>query len=178
LSATRGRRSSPRRSARRFPSSPPNSWRWNLERLADAVRGELSRFGTHAEIGRVADAWPAAVGEQIARNAWPARIARDGTLHVNTSSSAWAFELTQLEATIREKLRELAPPKLRFAPGPLPEPLTTAEDVSLPNAPEPSAGDRLRGSELAAPIADEKLRNLVARAAAASLAGGRSRRSV
>jgi hypothetical protein len=86
--------------------------------------------------------------------------------------------LTQLEGTIREKLGELAPPKLRFAPGPLPEPLTAAEDVSFANAPEPSADDRLRASELAAPIADEKLRNLVARAAAASLAGSRSRRSV
>ncbi|MFL6006636.1 MAG: DciA family protein [Gaiellaceae bacterium] len=178
MSATWGRQSSPRRSARRCPSSPRNSWRWNLERLADAVRGELSRFGTQAEIGRIADAWPVAVGEQIARNAWPARIARDGTLHVSTSSSAWAFELTQLEAAIREKLGELAPPKLRFAPGPLPEPPTNAEDVSSANAPEPSAADRVRASELAAGIADEKLRNLVARAAAASLAGSRSRRSI
>jgi Dna[CI] antecedent, DciA len=148
-----------------------------MERLADAVRGELSRFGAPAEIGRIADAWPSAVGEQIARNAWPARIARDGTLHVNASSSAWAFELTQLEATIREKLGELAPPKLRFAPGPLPEPLTTAEDASPAPAPEPSDADRVRGTELAAAIADEKLRNLVARAATASLAGSRNSRS-
>lgn len=118
------------------------------------------------------------MGEQIARNAWPARIARDGTLHVNTSSSAWAFELTQLEVTIREKLGEPAPPKLRFAPGPLPEPLTIAEDVSSASAPEPSADERARASELAVSITDEKLRNLVARAAAASLAGSRSRRSV
>ena len=28
--------------------------------------------------------WPAAVGPAIARNAWPARIAKDGTVHVNT----------------------------------------------------------------------------------------------
>ena len=97
---------------------------------------------------------------------------------MNTSSSAWAFELTQLEATIREKLGELAPPKLRFAPGPLPEPLTAAEDVSAANAPEPSADERARASKLAATIADEKLRNLVARAAAASLAGSRSGRSI
>ena len=76
-----------------------------MERLADAVRGELvalRRAGRRS--AALADAWPAAVGEQIARNAWPARIARDGTLHVNTSSSAWAFELAQLEAAIREKL--------------------------------------------------------------------------
>jgi hypothetical protein len=137
----------------------------------------LSRFGGPAEIGRVADAWPAAVGEQIARNAWPARIARDGTLHVNTSSSAWAFELTQLEATIREKLGEHAPPRLRFAPGPLPEGLTTAEAASPATVPEPSDDERVRAAELARSIGDEKLRNLVARAAAASLAGGRDSRS-
>jgi Dna[CI] antecedent, DciA len=148
-----------------------------MERLADTVRGELSRFGGPAEIGRIADAWAPAVGEQIARNAWPARIARDGTLHVNTSSSAWAFELTQLEATIRDKLGELAPPKLRFAPGPLPEPLTIAEDASSPTTPAPSDADRARAAELAAAIGDEKLRNLVARAAAASLTGSRNSRS-
>jgi hypothetical protein len=96
---------------------------------------------------------------------------------VNTSSSAWAFELTQLEATIREKLGTLAPRKLRFAPGPLPEPLTAAEDESFSNSPEPSDDDRVRASELAASIGDEKLRNLVARAAAASLASSRSGRS-
>jgi hypothetical protein len=129
-----------------------------------------------AEIGRVTDAWPAAVGEHIARNAWPARIARDGTLHVNTSSSAWAFELTQLEARIRDELGELAPPKLRFAPGPLPEGLTTAADASSTRTPEPSDADRARGAELAASIGDEKLRNLVARAAAASLASSRNSR--
>ena len=39
--------------------------------------------------------WPGAVGPQIARFAWPARIARDGTVHVATSDSVWAFELGQ-----------------------------------------------------------------------------------
>jgi hypothetical protein len=96
---------------------------------------------------------------------------------VNTSSSAWAFELTQLEATVRKQLGALAPPKVRFAPGPLPEPITTDQDASSANGPEPSADDRRRGAELAASIGDEKLRNLVARAAAASLAGSRSGRS-
>ena len=75
-----------------------------MDRLADDVQRELSRFGPQAEIGRLAQAWPAAVGEQIARNAWPARVARDGTLHVHTSSSAWAFELAQLERDVRNRL--------------------------------------------------------------------------
>src|SRR5207244_2018561 len=71
-------------------------------------------------------AWPVAVGEQIAQNAWPARLARDGTLHIATSSSAWAFELTQLESKLLERLRgeigDKAPAAARFAPGKLPEP--------------------------------------------------------
>ena len=75
-----------------------------MDRLGSAVRSELSRFGPQADIGRVAEAWPAVVGEQIARNAWPARIARDGTLHVHTSSSTWAFELEHLAGRNFEQL--------------------------------------------------------------------------
>lgn len=117
------------------------------------------------------------MGEQIARNAWPARVARDGTLHVNTSSSAWAFELGQLEGEIRTRLGVLAPPKLRFAPGPLPEPLTAAAGELHASGPQPTSEDRLEAADLARPISDEKLRKLVVRAVAASLAGGRSGRS-
>jgi hypothetical protein len=147
-----------------------------LERLGDAVRGELARFPEQAEIGRIADAWPAAVGDQIARNAWPARFARDGTLHVNTSSSAWAFELGQLESEVRKKLGDLAPKKVRFAPGPLPEGLTATSPGAADARPEPSSDERRQAAELARPIEDEKLRNLVARAVSATLARARSGR--
>ena len=79
---------------------------------------------------RIVAAWPAAVGEEVVRNAWPARIARDGTLHVHTSSSVWAFELGQLAPRILERLAaelgEHAPTALRFAPGHLPEAATGA----------------------------------------------------
>ena len=63
------------------------------ERIGDDVRRELGQLGPGGAIADVVAAWPEAVGDSIARNAWPARIARDGTLHVATSSSAWAFEL-------------------------------------------------------------------------------------
>jgi hypothetical protein len=137
----------------------------------------LSRFGPQAEVGALAKAWPDAVGEQIARNAWPARIARDGTLHVHTSSSTWAFELEQLSADIRTRLGKLAPPRLRFAPGPLPEPDKPSPDEAAHNVPMPSSEEFDTASELAAKIEDEKLRKLVARAAAASLAKARSGRT-
>jgi hypothetical protein len=148
-----------------------------LDPLADAVRGELSRFGPQAEIGKLAEVWPQAVGEQIARNAWPARIARDGTLYVHTSSSTWAFELEQLASDIRARLGALAPPRLRFAPGPLPEPETGALDELVAAVVSPSADEVDTARQLAAEIEDENLRKLVARAAAASLAKTRSGRS-
>ena len=59
-----------------------------MKHLGDEVKRELGRV-TRADatgvIGELAEAWPAAVGETIARSAWPARVARDGTLHVNTA---------------------------------------------------------------------------------------------
>ena len=95
------------------------------ERIGQDVRRELGRFGPAGAIADVVDVWPAAVGDSISRNAWPTRIARDGTLHVSTSSSAWAFELGLLEADLRERLSERlgdrAPNRFRFAPGPLPD---------------------------------------------------------
>src|SRR5471030_2894084 len=91
----------------------------DLERLGDEVRSELSRFGPQAGMAELVERWPAAVGEAIARQAWPARIARDGTLHANTTDSVWAFELGQRAAEIAGRL---GVPAVRFAPGPLPEP--------------------------------------------------------
>ena len=141
-----------------------------IDRVGRNVERELSRFGTVAGLGPVVDAWPSAVGPEIARNAWPARIARDGTLHVHTSSSAWAFELAQLEGRIRAALGEHAPPRLRFATGPLPE--APVDDVGPGANPtvRPSREHASAAAQIAAVIADENLRKIVAKAAAFSLA--------
>jgi hypothetical protein len=118
-------------------------------------------------------AWPTAMGEQITRNAWPARLARDGKLHVATSSSAWAFELAQLEPKLLERLREplgnATPAGLRFAPGKLPE--LSAEDApdGSKAVREPTAEERELAAAMTAGIEDESLRKIVAKAAAASL---------
>jgi hypothetical protein len=125
-------------------------------------------------------AWPGAVGEEIARNAWPARVSRDGVLHVNTSSSAWAFELTQLAATVLEQLaaglEDPAPTALRFAPGHLPEPLAQPVADLRAAPPEPTPAELAEGRELASAIADDELREQVAKAASLSLASVRSDR--
>jgi hypothetical protein len=144
-----------------------------MKRIGEDLRRELGRFGAGGEMAEIVAVWPTSVGEEISRNAWPARLARDRTLHVNVSSSAWGFELTQLEAEILSRLKEAltgdAPARLRFAPGPLPE--LGAESVKQVKkvAPEPSPEARAEGARIAAEIEDEALREAVAKAAAASL---------
>jgi hypothetical protein len=151
-----------------------------MQRLGDAVRNELGRFGSAGAMADVVDAWPGAVGETIAANAWPARLARDGTLHVNTVSSTWAFELGRLAPTILEQLRaqvgSATPPALKFTPGPVPEPAGEAAATRSPAPSAPTAVDRAEAAAAAAAIEDPELRELVARAAAASLAKARSDR--
>lgn len=144
-----------------------------MDRLGEEVRREAARFGPPGGLGEVVDAWPAAVGPAIARNAWPARIARDGTLHVATSSSTWAYELAQLApdllARLRDALHEATPPALRFAPGRLPDAQQEEPAGGAAESVEPSAATLARAAELAAAVEDPDLRAAVARAAAASL---------
>ena len=144
------------------------------DRIGDDVQRELARFGPAEGMSEIVRAWPAAVGEQIARNAWPARLARDRTLHVATSSSAWAFELAQLEPKLLERLEEelaeSAPAALRFAPGKLPERSSEETESRSRRGREPTTEERELAAALAAGIEDESLRKVVAKAALASLA--------
>ena len=119
----------------------------------------------------VLERWPATVGEAIARNAWPARIGKDGTVHVNTADSIWAFELGQQAREIAERL---GVPRLRFAPGPLP----SADDEPAEPPLEPTAEDDERARALATAIGDETLRESVQKAVRLSLARERRDRPV
>ena len=155
---------------------------WHPGSVGDAVREQVARFGPEAALGPLVRAWPAAVGEAIADNAWPARFARDGTLLVSTSSSAWAFELGQLEGEILPRLRAAlgkgAPKRLRFAPGPIPDRREPASARPRPAPPRPTAEQAREAHELAAAIASEELRKSVEKAARASLASSGYGRSI
>jgi hypothetical protein len=155
-----------------------------MERIGDAVGRELGRSGdgTGLALAEITAVWPEAVGEAVARQAWPLRISRDGTLHVATASSTWAFELDRLSPEIEARLASLAgaaaPKKLRFRVGPVPEP-GAASDRGPDRPQEPLETTPETDSEaalLAAEIEDPELRELVARAARASLARARSGR--
>jgi len=140
-----------------------------MDHLGGQVARELGRFGPASGMAPMIEAWPLAVGPEIARNAWPARLARDGTLHVHTQDSIWAFELTTRAEEIRTRLGEVSPPRLSFAPGPLPEPAVAPLEQIRERPPEPTAEHVAKAESLARVIRDEELRKVVAKAAAASL---------
>jgi Dna[CI] antecedent, DciA len=137
-----------------------------MDGLGAELRAELRRYPTGAA-SDLATAWPAAVGEEIAANAWPARVQADGTLVVHVRDSIWGFELTQRQGEIAARLP--GSPPLKFVPGPLPD-LTPAASPASPEPPAATLEQAREAAELTAAIADEELRELVARTAAASLA--------
>jgi Dna[CI] antecedent, DciA len=136
-----------------------------VEPLCDQIRAELSRVGADSGAGDAGVAWSAAVGEEIARNAWPAKRQPDGTLVVHVRDAVWGFELTQRAAEISQRLP--GRPRLRFTPGALPD--TTAEPSAAPPL-EISPEQARDAAALAAGIADPNLRESVAKAIKAALA--------
>jgi len=144
-----------------------------MEPVGGEIRAELRRIGADSGAGDAVAGWPAAVGEEIARNAWPARTQPDGTLVVHVRDSIWGFELTQRAAEISERLP--GRPRLRFVPGPLPD--TAPEEVSRARL-EATPEQARDASELAAGIDDPELREYVAKAIKASLVRAPHDRSV
>ena len=153
-----------------------------MERLDGPLRGALRGVGVPdaGALAEVTRAWPATVGDAIARAAWPHRIGRDGTLLVATTSSTWAFELGMLGDEILAKLAAAvgtgAPTGIRFAPGPVPAPPAPPASEAAPQPPAVDAETRALAAELTAGMGDEELRSTIARAAAASLAKAASSR--
>jgi Dna[CI] antecedent, DciA len=144
-----------------------------MEPLGEQIRAELHRVGADGDAGDAVSAWPAAVGAEIARNAWPARTQPDGTLVVHVRDAIWGFELTQQAGEISTRLP--GRPRLRFTLGPLPDP---PPEPSTPSPPEPSPEQAREAAELAAVIEDPELRESVAKAIKAALARAPDDRSV
>jgi Dna[CI] antecedent DciA-like protein len=145
-----------------------------MDQIAEQIRAELSRIG--ADSGAAGDAvavWPAAVGEEIARHAWPAKTQPDGTLVVHVRDAIWGFELTQRAAEISARLP--GRPRLRFTPGPLPD---TTPEASPASPPEPSPEQAREAAELTAGITDPQLRESVAKVIKTALARAPDDRSV
>jgi hypothetical protein len=144
-----------------------------IDPLGDEIRAELRRFGADSGAGDAVSAWPEAVGDEIARHAWPARTQPDGTLVVHVRDSIWGFELTQRSAEISSRLP--GRPRLRFLPGPLPE--TAPERPPSPPL-EATPEQEREAARLAAGIEDPELRESVAKVIKAALVRAPDDRSV
>jgi Dna[CI] antecedent, DciA len=144
-----------------------------VEPVGEQIRAELQRVGADSGAGDAVTTWPAAVGEEIARNAWPARTQPDGTLVVHVRDAIWGFELTQRAAEISARLP--GRPRLRFTPGPLPD----APPEPTPEPPvEASPEHEREAARLAAGIEDPNLRESVAKVIKAALVRASDDRSV
>jgi Dna[CI] antecedent, DciA len=140
-----------------------------MDRVGGEVARELGRFGPASGLAPIVDAWATAVGPEIARNAWPARLSRDGALHANARDSIWAFELTARADEIRERLGPLAPARIVFAPGPLPEVDQGVLEQASRQPRNPTAEHVAKAELLTRGIRDEDLRKVVAKTIAISL---------
>jgi hypothetical protein len=144
-----------------------------MEPLGEEIRAEMHRVGAESGAGDVGSAWPAAVGEEVARNAWPARTQVDGTLVVHVRDAIWGFELTHRAAEISARLP--GRPRLRFVPGELPDaPL----DPPPPTPVEATPEQVQEAASLAAVIEDPNLRESVAKVIRAALVRASDDRSV
>ena len=144
-----------------------------MDSIGGEIRSELHRFGADSGAGDVVVAWPSAVGGDIARHAWPARTQPDGTLVVHVRDAIWGFELTQRAGEIAERLP--GRPRLRFVPGPLP---AESPEPAPPETVEATPEQARAAAEMAAGIADQNLRESVAKAIKAALARALDDRSV
>ena len=136
-----------------------------MEPVGDQIRAELQRVGADSGAGDAVTGWSAAVGEEIARHAWPARTQPDGTLVVHVRDAIWGFELTQRAGDIACRLP--GRPRLRFTPGPLPETIPEPPPAAVA---EPSPEQAREADALTAEIVDPNLRESVAKAIKAALA--------
>ena len=144
-----------------------------MEPLGEQIRAELQRVGADSGAGDAVATWPAAVGEEIARNAWPARTQPDGTLVVHVRDAIWGFELMQRASEISARLP--GRPRLRFTPGPLPD----APPEPQPEPPVEASPEHAReAAALVAGIEDQNLRESVAKVIKAALARAPDDRSV
>jgi hypothetical protein len=144
-----------------------------MERVGAEIRSELRRVGADSGAGDLVSAWPAAVGDEIARNAWPARTQPDGTLVVHVRDSIWGFELTQRAGEISERLP--GRPRLRFVPGPLPD---AAPEPMPKQVVEVTPEQAREATALTSGIEDPKLRESIAKVIKMALARASDDRSV
>tara|TARA_B100000686_G_scaffold287648_1_gene313239 strand:+ start:824 stop:1294 length:471 start_codon:yes stop_codon:yes gene_type:complete len=147
------------------------------ESLSGSLESELIRLGAKDNVLAVTHSWPEAVGPEIARNAWPARIRRDGTLVINTRTSVWAFELNQMAEEIRVRLKP-EPSQIKFVVGVVPEPVGKKEDLEKKPLKSPTPESAKSAKSLASEVTSDSVRKALEKAASLSLSNPHDDRTI
>ncbi len=125
-------------------------------------------------VARLAAAWPGVVGAPVAAHSAPMRCTRAGVVSVACSSASWAHELSARREDLLARLAAACPDAgltgIRFSVADHAFGGEGTAAATPPLAPIPSAADRASGAAAAEGVEDPRLRDLVARAAAAAAA--------
>jgi hypothetical protein len=136
-----------------------------LEALGDVLGVALPESaGRVSDVAAIARRWPEAVGEAIAREAWPARLTPDGELVVHASGAVWASELSLLARQLQGRLEAVGvvpAPTLRFTVGAVPR----RRGPDAEQTPKTAPPNDLRADRWTAGIRDPELREAVSLAA-------------
>ncbi len=114
--------------------------------------------------------WTLAMGVRVAERAKPISL-ENGVLTVRVATSVWANELSFLQASLIERLRDqgVAVTELRFRVGPIDPPARPPERRAVRAVPAPAVLPRELAAHIAA-IEDDGLKEAIALAARANLA--------
>jgi hypothetical protein len=141
------------------------------DRLARLVRPGGAPAGTG--IAALRERWPEVAGEQIARHSAPLRRSRAGVLTIACSDGTWAQELSARHDMLIEGLRREVPDvpltRLRFSISESAGRRPAREERPDPPPRPPSAATREAARKLVEGVADDRLREVLERAAALGL---------
>lgn len=145
-----------------------------LTPAADLLPGGLGSIG--GDLGRVVGAWPAIVGDKLARVTTPSRL-REGVLHVRCASASWAQALLGTELQVMDRIAAqlgegLVVRLTARAGGPAPRVEVNPAPAPLPDL---TADQHAAMDDLVATISDPELRARM-RAAASATARRRAQR--
>ncbi|MDH3724696.1 MAG: DUF721 domain-containing protein [Thermoleophilia bacterium] len=143
--------------------------------MADRL-GRFTRPGGAPEgagITLLRERWPAVAGEEIARFSTPLRRSRAGVLTIACSDGTWAQELSARHDMLIDGLRREAPDiplsRLRFSISESAARQPVVDDRPEPPPPPPGPAAKAAARRLVEGVEDERLREVLQRAAAQGL---------
>lgn len=86
----------------------------DLKSVLERILRQSPDFQNKQKRMEVFDLWPTAVGEKIAKHAWPLKMLEDGLLLIGTEHSTWSQHLHMIERDLVTRLNKaLGEPRIK-----------------------------------------------------------------